>query len=104
MDSQDYFVRAERSDRIYRRVMFIIGLFVIVALVVTVFTLFDINATNHRNVITEDQIITQNEVKLNQNQDNALQCVLDLTPQTYSPTAIHQCFNVSDNIQSPNVK
>lgn len=104
MDSTEYFARAEKANKRYRKVMVIMGLLVTIALTVMMSVLFRINQTNHDNSTKTQQTIIDNEVKLNDNLTNSLHCVLLLTTGTtkdYSAAAINKCFDSKQNLTDP---
>jgi hypothetical protein len=75
MDSQDYFIKAQKSDKIYRRVMVAIGLCVTIALAVTLFILFRINQDQHK-------LGVENQQTINSNFDGYVKCLVDSSYNT----------------------
>lgn len=104
MDSAKYFERAEKSNKLYRRIMVIIGLSITVGLTLTILILFKTNQLNHATSNKVQQTIIDNEIKLNENLANSLHCVLNLTTgaaKNYSIQTINTCFDGNNNLSDP---
>lgn len=102
MDSMDYFERAEKSNKLYRKVVVMLLCVGIVVLVIAGFLVYRLNAANHSTSQDALNVITQNEVKLNENLTNSLHCVLLLLPpQTFSTPTVNACFKQPSNITPP---
>jgi len=101
MDSTEYFARAERANKRYRKVMVILCLCVTITLTVMMLVLFKINQTNHDNSVKTQQTIIDNEIKLNENLANSLHCIFDYPPGTRTIAETNVCFDSKNNLSDP---
>lgn len=98
MDSTDYFKRAERANRRFRRTVIILVLVATVLFAGILVRLRDVQQYNHNTSTASLNIIIDNEAKLNTNLTNSLHCILLLTPQTYNTKTVNNCFKLPNNI------
>jgi len=102
MDSAEYFKRAEKSNRRFRRAVILLLVVMIAVLAAAGIVSTKASQDNHRENVNSLNIVTQNEVKLNQNLTGSLHCVLLLanSPTQFTNANINQCFNIPQNIVS----
>jgi hypothetical protein len=102
LTSEDYFGNAERSNIRFRRFVIILLSLMVVVLAFAGAVSVKSTEDNHAENVNSLNIITENEVKLNQNLTGSLHCVLLLTtdPASFNTASINNCFNIPQNIIS----